>query len=200
MQVNDKVCYISGRYSDNEYAPLYNGKLGQVVGLIHEIDNENSCAFVSFNGHLNWFGMSDLVLINSICLAVPTYLALANIALLAARPIGYPTVGDKVVYVSGRYGDSSSNPCWPLRKHSDKPSIGTLRTVNDPSINYRCRVEWVDTRNTYLLEDLRAINDHTIQQIKQDIQRWIKDYKTPKPNLIPELILPKNRIKGVFNV
>lgn len=199
MRINDYVYYISGRFGDNANFPLYNGTRGQVGGVIHEIDHENSCAFVSFHRHINWFNLSDLVLRNSICPTVPRYLALAKIALNKPRPIGYPTEGDAVVYVSGRYGNSSANPCWPLCGDATT-EVGVLTRANDPALDYRCRVNWVvsNRSNTYLLDDLRAINDPVLKEIQHEITKWLLNSINPSP--APELILPERRIKGVFNV
>ncbi|MDX9797910.1 MAG: hypothetical protein RBT05_03545 [Bacteroidales bacterium] len=41
FKVGDKVKYVSGRYGDARANPLWNGQLGQVIGEIDEILDED---------------------------------------------------------------------------------------------------------------------------------------------------------------
>jgi len=209
MREGDRVFYISGRLGDDEKAPIYNGRYGKVVGKLLHINHLNSHAYVRFINKINLFRLSDLVPKGCYALTIPEYRAIMQIALCECpqQPSRYPTLGDNVVYVSGRYGSSGVNPLCvshPLHKRIPTQSIGILTHVCDPREHYRCKVEWPNGKaNTYLMDDLRTIYDPMIGVIWKKVWEWKQSISKKTDHTgaaAPKLVLDENRIKGVFNV
>lgn len=66
FKIGDKVKYVSGRHGDSRANPLWNGQLGQVIGEIDEILDEDYI-LVKWNTYrTNSYSSRDLEKINNI--------------------------------------------------------------------------------------------------------------------------------------